>query len=88
MATKKRKNLKVTDNVAYNIQGMAYFFEDAVETGAHYENNLGILVRPAFSLLAVDQSPAVFWITNPDNTFIRNHAVGAGGNGFWYGQPP
>jgi len=35
------------------------------------------------ALLNTDQTPAAFWITNPDNTFINNVASGAR-YGFWY----
>lgn len=29
-----------------------------------------------------DNNPACFWITNPNNTYVHNHAVG-GDFGFW-----
>merc|ERR1719199_1239343 len=77
-------NLLVENNVAYNVQGHAYFFEDAVETGAMYRNNLGVMIRQSFSLLQVDLTPAVFWVTNPSNHLIGNHAAGSHAFGFWY----
>jgi hypothetical protein len=76
--------LTVENNVAYNVQGMAYFFEDAVETGAFYRGNLGVLVRRSFSLLQKDLTPAVFWVTHPNNTLIDNHAAGSHSFGFWF----
>ena len=41
-------------------RGLAYFFEDAVEQGAEYIGNLGVLVRGAMSLLKEDTNPAMF----------------------------
>jgi hypothetical protein len=75
--------LNVSHNVAYNIQGMAYFFEDGAETGAIYTGNLAVLIRPSFSLLQKDMQPAGFWITHPSNDFFSNHAVNAN-IGFWF----
>merc|ERR1719353_136648 len=76
--------LLVEDTVAYNVQGMAFFFEDAAERGAVYQRNLAMMVRRSFSLLQVDLTPAGFWITHPGNSFIGNHAVGSHNFGFWY----
>ena len=81
-------SLLVEDNVAYNVQGMAFFFEDAAERNALYQRNLVVLVRRSFSLLQVDMTPAAFWITHPTNRFIGNHAVGAHSHGFWFDVKP
>jgi hypothetical protein len=35
-------------------------------------------------MLDTDQMPASFWITNPDNTYIGNHAAGSDHCNFWY----
>jgi hypothetical protein len=35
-----------------------------------------------------DQSPASFWITNPDNIFRGNHAAGSDNYGFWFDTKP
>jgi hypothetical protein len=71
-------------NVAYNILGHAYFLEDGMEHHNTYEDNLGMHILPSFSLLASDQNPAVFWTTNPHNTWVRNHAAGSHTFGFWF----
>ena len=76
-------DLQLCDNVAYNIRGHAYFIEDGIETKNILTGNLGILVRPVWSLLHVDMTPTVFWITNPDNVFISNVAAGGSHDGFW-----
>ena len=64
--------------------GHAFFIEDAIETKNVLLNNLAILAKPSFSLLNTDTTPASFWITNPDNIFIGNHAVGSASYGFWF----
>ena len=74
--------------VAFDIQGHAFFVEDGVEFGNRYINNLGILVRGSSSLLNTDSIPAVFWITNPNNTFEDNSAVASRAYGFWYDLDP
>ena len=77
-------HLRVQHNVAYNVKGHTYFIEDAVETKNIIEYNLGILTRRSFNLLNTDQTPATFWITNPDNHVRHNAAAGSDNYGFWY----
>lgn len=60
-----------------------YYQEDGIETGNRYLNNLGVLCRGSLSLLNTDQLPAVFWITNPNNTFVGNAAAASRAYGFW-----
>ncbi len=38
----------------------------------------------SWSLLDTDQTPATFWITNPNNYFRNNHAAGGDRYGFWF----
>jgi len=40
--------------------------------------------KRSWSLLNTDQTPASFWITQPDNNFIDNHAAGSDRYGFWF----
>jgi len=47
-----------------------------VEQGNYITGNLGMLTYPSNALLNTDTSPAVFWITHPNNV-VRNN-VGAG----------
>jgi len=35
-------------------------------------------------MLATDQMPAAFWISNPNNYYINNHVAGSDHCGFWY----
>ena len=76
-------HLRVRNNVAFNIRGMSFFTEDGVERFTIMEDNLGVWTRALFSLLVVDQTPAVFWFTNPDSHIRRNVAAGSDNFGFW-----
>lgn len=80
----------VQDNVAYDTLGHCYFLEDGGETGNRIEGNLGLLTRAPEEgqrVLPSDQTPATFWITNPDNVVRGNAAAGSEGSGFWYALP-
>lgn len=85
--------LLIQSNVAYDTIGHCYFFEDGAEVKNVLENNLGILTRrpvTADALLPSDitsVAASVFWITNPDNTFVGNVAAGSQGSGFWFSLP-
>ena len=60
------------------------FLEDGTEMFNRIERNLVVVVRPVWSLLTVDQSPAAFWIVNPNNYVVGNVAAGSSHYGFWY----
>ena len=75
-------HLHVEDNVAYHIWGHAYFLEDGIETKNVFKNNLGVKTIKTFGMLVTDQFPATFWISNPDNVFIGNHAAHSDHAGF------
>jgi cysteine-rich repeat protein len=77
-------DLKVQKNVAYNIRGHAFFFEDGVEVENVLEDNLAVMVRPVWSLLEVDMTPAAFWGTNPANHWRRNVVAGSTSFGYWF----
>jgi len=62
--------------VPFNSAGHTFFLEDGVEQGNYITGNLGMLTYPSNALLNTDTSPAVFWITHPNNV-VRNN-VGAG----------
>ena len=70
--------------MVYNTRGHAFFIEDGVETENRLEYNLGIQTQAVWSLLVVDQTPAVFWITNPQNYLVGNVAAGSAAYGFWF----
>ena len=60
-------HLTVSWNVVFDTRGHAVFIEDGPEVRNTLSYNLVALVRPIWSLLLVDQSPACYWIVNPDN---------------------
>ena len=67
--------------------GHNFFLSDGVEVRNKFIHNLAVSTMPAFSLLNTDQTPASFWITNPNNEFVGNHAAGAEEYGFWFDLP-
>ena len=76
--------LTIENNVAYETMGHTFFIEDGAETKNLLKNNLAVKTKRSWSLLNTDQTPASFWITNPDNQFIGNHAAGSDRYGFWF----
>lgn len=80
-------NALVLGNVSYDILGHCYFLEDGIETANLLENNLGLVTRRPpveFQILVSDNTPATFWISNPDNALRGNAAAGSASFGFWY----
>ena len=77
-------HLRVMDNVAFDTMGHTYFTEDAVETKNVITGNLAVLTQASNALLNTDQTPASFWLVNPDNTVTDNAAAGSSNYGFWY----
>ena len=80
-------NLTVEYNVIYNVMGLAFFLEDAVEEDNILRYNLGIMNKKSSSLLNIDSTPAVYWIPNPNNIFYGNRAAGSTHFGFWFNPP-
>jgi len=76
--------LRIIDNFAFDVKGHTVFIEDGIESKNYIANNLIMMTKRSMSLLNTDSSPACFWITNPDNIFINNHAAGADRYGFWF----
>ena len=76
--------LTIEKNVAFETMGHTYFIEDGAETKNILKDNLAVKSKRSWSLLNTDQTPASFWITHPDNTFIGNHAAGSDRYGFWF----
>jgi hypothetical protein len=83
--------LILSRNVCHDHIGHGYFLEDGAEHDNMITGNLGLLTRePAAAadrLLPTDDSPATFWITNPDNVVRGNVAASSRGMGFWYALP-
>ena len=76
--------MRLINNVAFDVKGHVIFIEDAVEKKNLIQGNLIMKVKRSWSLLNTDQTPACFWITNPDNNFVDNHCGGSDRYGYWY----
>jgi len=92
--------VRVEDNVAYDVTNHCYVpAEDGDEEGNVFIRNLGMLVRKpgktdiAFpnpkgghvKSLQREAFASVFWMKNPNQVFIDNHAAGSeSGNGFFF----
>lgn len=76
--------LTIDNNVIYDIMGGAYFLEDGIEIGNVFKYNLAIFVKTSSSGINEDLTPAAFWATNPNNTYIHNAVAGSTHFGFWY----
>ncbi|KAK3265674.1 hypothetical protein CYMTET_25659 [Cymbomonas tetramitiformis] len=77
------RNYRIEHNVMFESRGHALFIEDGYEVNNTVRGNLGIVVRAVWSQLKVDETPAMFWTTNPDNKFQDNIACGSTHYGFW-----
>ena len=75
--------LRVEYNVVFNVLGHALFIEDGIEHKNAFWYNLAILAKQSNALLNTDLTPALFWITNPDNDVVGNAAIGSQSYGFW-----
>lgn len=49
-----------------------------------FQHNLALFVKASSSLLNDDITPAAFWATNPNNTYLHNAVAGGTHFGFWY----
>ncbi len=90
---------EIVDNVAYDHIGHGFFLEDGSEHLNIFDGNLGLSSRAPLEGEHIQEhdlaqrddrrklSPATFWITNNDNTYINNVAAGSEGIGFWYIVP-
>ena len=89
--------LLIQNNVLFDIEGHGIFTEDAVERRNIIDNNLVLHVRtpelPPAQLLKQhegwtgDFGSSCFWISNPDNEIINNHAGDCVGFGYWLTFP-
>ncbi|KAG2370868.1 hypothetical protein C9374_013779 [Naegleria lovaniensis] len=83
--------LLIHDNVCFDSFGHQYFLEDGSEMGNEFIHNLGIRAKPVangdpMQIIPSDHDVSIFWITNANNTWIRNAAVG-GKFPFWFTMP-
>jgi cell migration-inducing and hyaluronan-binding protein len=86
----KTNRVLFEDNFGFDTVGHMFYLEDGLETKNVFVRNLGILARtpdPAVQLKESDSEPSIFYITNLENAFIDNVAVGSDADGFWYHIP-
>lgn len=84
-------SLLIQRNVGYNTRGHCYFLEDGIEQNNKFLWNLGLVTKQPFTaterLIPTDTDPVVFWVTNPNNTFVANVAAGGVSHCWWIALP-
>jgi hypothetical protein len=78
--------LTIRDNVGFGSIGHGYFLEDGNEVNNIIDHNIGISTEGG-DLIDSDETPAVFWMENPANTWTSNIAVEGGYYGFHFDVP-
>ncbi|MEM7545226.1 MAG: G8 domain-containing protein [Pseudomonadota bacterium] len=82
------QNTWVENNAIFETVGHSYYFEDGSEFGNVLMNNLGMNTRETESVEAGPigsdhTATSTYWVTNPNNHLIDNHAGGSDHAGFW-----
>ena len=88
-------DVKLNDNVAFDVVGHCYFLEKGSEMRNVFRHNIGadVKVMPAGSVRALgdqsgrtetDNQPSIYWISNPYNDFYGNIAAGGERFGVWF----
>jgi cell surface hyaluronidase len=83
-------NLRLENNVCFEVKGHGIFLEEGSETGNVITGNLMVkaeLPSDAQRLLPSEVTPASYWISNPDNDVSNNVAASSSGKGFWLAFP-
>ncbi|GAA1954017.1 DUF4082 domain-containing protein [Microbacterium deminutum] len=85
-------NVQVSGTVSYLTYGHSFMFEDGFEVRNVLTKNLvmGSEFNPVASqrVRPSDAVPSDFWMSNPNNDLIGNHAAGGDGNGIWFDFGP
>ena len=76
--------LRIKDNVGYKVKGHNFFLKDGIETHNILDHNLAISSLKTFNMMLTDITVASFWVANPLNDLINNHAAGGDFFGFCY----
>jgi G8 domain len=83
-------NVRLENNVCFEVKGHGIFLEEGSETGSVITGNLMVKAEQpsdAQRLLPSEASPASYWISNPDNDVSNNVAASSSGKGFWLAFP-
>mmetsp|Transcript_20181 Transcript_20181/g.37625 ORF Transcript_20181/g.37625 Transcript_20181/m.37625 type:complete len:2913 (-) Transcript_20181:48-8786(-) len=83
----KADNLRVSNNVLYNIKGHAIYLHHSSHTGNTIDSNLIVEVRRTYSLMRSDITPAGILVKHPGSFISNNHIAGSQGYGIWYDLP-
>ena len=78
--------ITLKDNVGFGSVGHGYFLEHGNEVNNIIDHNIGIAAEGG-ELIPSDETPAVFWMQNPVNTWTNNIAVQGGYYGFHFDVP-
>ncbi len=79
-------NIRYEDNVIYDHVGHGVFLEDGSENNNQFIGNLVFNTRMSETgepIPTDGDHVSSYWIENPNNVFIGNHAAGSESNGFW-----
>ncbi|MEO1307727.1 MAG: hypothetical protein AAFV38_07285, partial [Pseudomonadota bacterium] len=79
-------NIRYEDNVIFEHVGHGLFFEDGSENNNQIYGNLVFGTRESLTgepIPTDGEHASSYWIENPNNAFIGNHAAGSESNGFW-----
>ena len=77
----------VFNEVAYDVKGHTFFIEDGGERENTWNQNLGVLTQPLYTMLDGDRKPATFWTSSPTNAWVNNVAAGSSHDGYWFQLP-
>ncbi len=83
-------NLRLENNVCFEVKGHGIFLEEGSETGNVITGNLMVKAEKpteAQRLLPSETQPAAYWIANPDNDVSNNVAASSSGMGYWLAFP-
>lgn len=82
------ENTWIENNAIVNTIGHTYYFEDGSEEGNVLVDNLGMntVASASVEVAAIgsdNTAVSTYWLTNPNNHLINNHAAGSDDTGFW-----
>ncbi|MBM2578100.1 hypothetical protein JQC91_17470 [Jannaschia sp. Os4] len=82
------QNAWVEGNAVVETVGHGFYFEDGSEFGNVLRGNLGMNTRATESVAAGPigsdhTAVSTYWVTNPNNHLVDNHAAGSDVAGFW-----
>ncbi|WP_298966525.1 calcium-binding protein [uncultured Roseibium sp.] len=83
------QNAWIEDNVVFDTIGHGYFLEDGSEFGNVLKDNLGFVTRQTETAAGASHKSdftgvSTFWLTNPQNHMMGNHAAGSDNSGIWF----